>query len=330
MTSTKMPLVLACTVWIGACCGGTKETTEIPTPEPITEVAIPEAPGPEWAIPDTAVPGDVGDSVFAVAPITEGWDVVTWKAGKIDQVDGSRAKISVASGSVPNIPGSLIVPIPAELTARPGTVLLCDAGDAVQMCILDEIDGKSVTAHTVVDGEVTKLQLTVGKDVMKLTRGLNQLGVAAYPVGDDMLLGQVAVVSPTTVWMITTDGEAREVVRSTVVPIMPGKHYSVGDKVYGIVTNGKFRGAEVTAVKDDGLQYGLDYTTTHDDDMLAFWEVTDNITASEMPLKGFERGDGELQNTGDGPQRGDDGFQQGGTQRGSGSGEPRKVTRPNR
>ncbi len=334
MTWTRTLLVLACTVWIGACCG-TKETTETteietPTPEPVTEAPRPEAPGPGWDIPDTTVPGDVGDHVFAVSPLGSGWDVVAWRAGEIASIAGTAATLTVGDKPVPNTPGSLVVPVAAELNAKPGAVLLCDTGKVVLPCILDKVDGSKVTARSVVDGEVARLELTVGEDVMKLTRGLNQLGVAAYPSAGEMALGQVAVVSPTTVWMITASGTTEEVVRSSVVPVMPGKRHQIGDKAYGVVGDGTLRSLEITSVLDGGLRYGVDFAALPDDAVLAFWEITDNITASTMPLKGFQRGEVELQESGDGPQRGEDGFQQGGTQRGSGRGEAKKVNRPNR
>ncbi len=335
MYKRYLVLLVGC-CWLSACCGSETDETpdEGPTPEGTTP-AVGELEGPSWGVPESHLPANPGDYLFAAIPKSDSWDMVVWKGGTMGTASGNAATFVATTGEeVPNVPGSLMMAIGEAPELEAGDVVIGEVHGSCQLALVESVEGERVYARTVWVGKPTDLELPLGQ-VKRQAKGLSALGMAAYPDSGEMLLGWVAAVGPKTVWMIAASGKVVEVPREKVVSIVAGTKHVKGDQVYAATDGAIFTSATVEKVVENGLQYEVAYRsddpTLADNRVVPFWEVTTRIKATKMPLKPYtpESYEPDPDADPDKPQRGEAGYTRGGTQRG-GKDKARKVTKPKR
>lgn len=337
MNTTKIFAVLAGCCWLSACCGG--ETTDtVPVEDTTLEEPTPAntgAEGPAWGVPDTNLPADPGDYLFAVLPASDRWDMVGWKGGVMGTASGTAATFIATTGEeVHNVPGSLMMAVTEAPTLKAGDVVIGEVHGSCQLALVDSIEDQMVYARTVWVGKPTDIDVPLDK-VNRQAKGLNAMNMAAYPDSGEMLLGTVAAVAPKSVWMIAASGKVMEVPRSKVVPIAAGTQYGKGDQVMAATDGAIFTPATIEKVIERGLQYEVSYRsddpTLTDNRIVPFWEVATGVTATKMPLKPYipNPNEPDTETDPDKPRKGEAGYTQGGSQVG-GKGEARQVNRPKR
>ncbi len=238
-----------------------------------------EEAGPPWKLAPTAVPGKVGDTVFSVAPIGKKWNIVGFKLGTLEAVDGNTAKLKKNSlSTLDKVPGALITPVPQNETYKAGDVVFGDVYATARVARVVKVDGQTVETKTEWVNKVKPIKMTAGKNVRKQPVGMEPMALVAYPNMGGTYLGTLAVVQGDKAWVIAQSGHMKEVKKDQVTPLDPTPVYKQGDDVFATWGGGKFFPAKISKVIDGGLMYEVSYIS--DNPALkkpgtkAFWEVT--------------------------------------------------------